>query len=150
MKQRGRPANDSPRRRNRELTGDRYKLNTWHPSFKGFVTRWVEDADGGVRLGQFEQMGYAFVTKKEIASSSGEVPVGDPTTTPEVQPGDKVSRQTSVVNGKPVYSYLMKIRKDWYDQDQADKQAEVDAIDAQLKAGHDYVENKHRVEVNIR
>ncbi len=38
-------------------------------------------------------------------------------------------------NGQPMYAYLMKIRQEWYDEDQAELQAQNDKVDEAIRKG---------------
>ena len=78
-----------------------------------FVYRIVND--DGDRVAQFEERGYEVVTDKSIK-------VGDRRIANPTQEGTPV--QVSVGGG--VKGVVMRIRKDWYDEDQSAKQATVD------------------------
>ena len=70
--------------------------------------------DDGDRVAQFEEQGYEVVTDKSIK-------VGDRRIANPTQEGTPV--QVSVGGG--IKGVVMRIRKDWYDEDQATKQAQV-------------------------
>lgn len=85
-----------------------------------FVYRIVnDDAD---RIAQLQERGYEVVTQN--------TPIGDKRVATPTQEGSPV--QINVGQGKK--AYLMRIKKEFYDEDQAAKQAEVDAIE-QAAAG---------------
>lgn len=46
-------------------------------------------------------------------------------------------------SGKPRMQYLMRIRREWYEEDQKSKQAELDKVDAAILHGVSPVENPH-------
>ena len=88
-----------------------------------YVYRWVNDISG--RLERFKAAGYEPVTA-----------------TPEV--GDKVvdrnSKLGSVITrsvGGTITAVLMRIPREWYDEDQAAKQAQIDESDKMLRAEQD-------------
>ena len=94
---------------------------------KGFVTRWVNDVGG--RLNQAQAGGWAFVDPEE-ATSLGASAVHDPNTSLGKQVRQVVSK------GKdPIFAYLMKIRKEFYDEDQKAKMDEIDEMEQGLIQG---------------
>ena len=84
----------------------------------GFVRRWVNDIDDRVQM--FMDAGY------EVVKDSSEV--GDP------RAGD--AKQVGKTKRKPVgggtYAVLMQIPKEYYDEDQAEKQQRVDKTEEAL------------------
>lgn len=87
----------------------------------GFEYRIVND--DGDRVSQFEEMGY------EVVKDSG-IKVGDRRIANPTKEGSPV--QVSVGGGQK--AYLMRIRKDWYDEAQADKAKHVDEIEKGMLA----------------
>lgn len=99
------------------LSAMKMKLDA--PAREGFVRRWVNDDAG--RIQDFERAGYACVEDQEI-HTDGE--------------GSRVARRVGVQdNGDPLYAFLMEQKQDWYNEDQATKQAELDKVDAAIKRG---------------
>jgi len=93
-----------------------------------FQGRWAVDRPG--RLQAAQDGGYNFVQ--------------DPTMTVEVGEGtdgrDKMSTAVCRVvgthpDGTPMKAYLMKIRREWYEKDQREKQAEIDKTDESIQKG---------------
>lgn len=84
-----------------------------------YVYRWVLDTPG--RLEAFKEGGYEVVTK--------DMEVGDSTVDKSSQLGSAVT----MVRGVSTL-VLMRIPKEWYDEDQAAKQADIDALEATMKA----------------
>ncbi len=82
----------------------------------GFEYRVVND--DGDRISQFEEMGYEVVKDQNIK-------VGDRRIASPTKEGSPV--QVSVGNG--MKAYVMRIPKDWYDEDQAAKAKHVDDIE---------------------
>lgn len=106
------------------MGGARTKLDT--DQRDGYVRRWINDT--GSRLADAERAGYAYVTEVDR--------VGDPDVTNRLQPGSKVAKQVGRDKmGQAITAYLMEIRKDWYEEDQAAKQARIDEIDDQIRSG---------------
>lgn len=92
-----------------------------------FVQRWVNDDPG--RIQQALAGGYQFVVNPN-ASKSGEY-YQDANGTSDI--GASMSRIVgSSVEGGGKRAYLMEIPKEFYDEDQASKQASIDVIDAQI------------------
>ena len=93
-----------------------------------FVGRWVVDRPG--RLQAAQDGGYKFVE--------------DPTMQVEVGEGQNGRDRMSTAicrtvgtheDGSPMKAFLMKIRKDWYEKDQREKQKEVDKVDEAISRG---------------
>jgi len=82
----------------------------------GFEYRVVND--DGDRISQFEEMGYEIVKDQNIK-------VGDRRIASPTKEGSPV--QVSVGNG--MKAFVMRIPKDWYDEDQAAKAKHVDDIE---------------------
>ena len=74
--------------------------------------------DDGDRISQFEEMGYEIVKDKNIT-------VGDRRIANPTKEGSPV--QVSVGGGTK--AYVMRIKKEWYDEDQAAKAKHVDDIE---------------------
>lgn len=96
------------------LSGPR-DLLTIEGAEAGFVYRWINDLDN--RIGRALQAGYEFV---EDVTKVGEKTV-------DFDPRQNNETCTSKGVGKGVTAYLMRIPKEWYDQDQAEKQAAINA-----------------------
>ena len=94
---------------------------------EGYVPRWIND-DGG-RIQHAMKGGYEPIYQDHIKVGDGE----DLNT-------DMGSWVSQIVgkkeNGEPLRAYAMKIRKEWYDEDQKAKQAPIDAIDEAIKGGN--------------
>jgi len=95
---------------------------------EGYILRWVNDKDN--RINFAEQGGYDFVTYDEL----GDRTIGQHNTTSDSsEEGEKVSKVVGTTqNGAPLSSFLMKIRKEWYDEDQAKKAGYVDSTEQSL------------------
>lgn len=104
----------------------------------GYVTRWFNDQDGRVERAQ--SGGYEFV-KPEEALSLGQGAIHQDNS----DLGNRVSKVVS--RGDPIIrSYLMKIKKEWYTEDQESKEEinrRVDETIAAGEAGGVEVENKY-------
>ena len=105
---------------------------------RGYTTRWVNDRDG--RVERALAGGYEFVLPDE-AKSVGSHEIGQGNS----DLGSKVSKIVS--RGEPVIrAYLMKIKKKYYDEDQAAKEelnARVDEALLRGEAGGANVENAY-------
>ena len=115
----GRTAADRPQRKSRKPFGvPRSKLGV---SFliEGYHLHWVNDTPG--RIHEATSGDYEFVSPKEVGVEEKD---------------DRVKRLVGTnEDGSAMYAYLMKIRKDWYDEDQAQVQSVQDAIDNQIRNG---------------
>ena len=107
---------------------------------KAFVHRWLNDQDG--RVQRAEEAGYQFVSRDEIAH------VGDPDVHQDNSDlNSKVSKVVGRTEGnQPIRAFLMKIPKEFYDEDQAAKEERNAMVDKAIragKAGGTDVENKY-------
>ncbi len=117
-KQEGKPRRRKGRSERVPLSAMRQRLLA--PERKGFVRRWIND-DGG-RTGDFERAGYAYVEDTDI-HTDGE--------------GSRVSRRVGVhPNGQPMYAFLMEQKQEYYSDDQATKNAELDKVDEAIRRGN--------------
>jgi hypothetical protein len=93
----------------------------------GYITRWVNDQDG--RVERAVAGGYEFVEPSEATSvGNSEITQGN------TDLGDRVSKVVS--RGAPVIrAYLMKIKKEYYDEDQATKEKVNARVDEALAGG---------------
>jgi hypothetical protein len=86
--------------------------------------------DTGGRIQQAMDSGYEFVTPDEVGGVSENVVSRN---------GDLGERIRYLVNpraeGTEQYGYLMKIRQEWYEEDQAELQAKNNLIDAAVRKG---------------
>lgn len=107
---------------------------------KGFVYRWFNDQDD--RISRAVAAGYEFAKPEEIGG------VGDK----EVHGGnsDLNSKVSKVVGrtgeNKPIRAFLMKLRDEWYAQDQSKKEETNRLVDQAVranKAGGASVENQY-------
>lgn len=86
--------------------------------------------DVGARIQQAMDSGYEFVRPEEVGGVSENVVSRN---------GDLGERIRFLVNpraeGSEQYGYLMKIRQEWYEEDQAELQAKNNLIDAAIRKG---------------
>ncbi|MCI0559224.1 MAG: hypothetical protein MN733_12075 [Nitrososphaera sp.] len=99
------------------------------PDLPGYMGRVVNDTPG--RIAMALEGGYEFVNKAEAPNW------GDSEVTPgNSDLGTRVSRVVGThPDGTAMRGYLMRIRKEWYDEDQAAKMQKVDEIDSAIKHG---------------
>lgn len=124
------PAKDGATRRKRGVfngTQAKLKIDGTIPGYHLHIMN-----DDRNRLAEAQDNGYEFVSPKEIEGVSENV------TSRNGDIGD--SRVRFLVGtqetGQPLYGYLMKIRQEWFDEDQADLQRRNDQIDASIRAGN--------------
>lgn len=106
------------RRRRKPLGTPRQRLSATVP--KGMVARWFNDWPG--RISDALEAGYRFI--------------GEDGKEAENRKGAKKDRVGVNEDGSPLMSYLMAIPQEWYDEDQAAKQAEVDKHEHTIKRGN--------------
>jgi hypothetical protein len=85
-----------------------------------YVYRIVNDEEG--RIARFQEGGYELLEDEAVK-------VGDKRANQTSSEGSV--KQLSVGGGKK--AYVMRIRRDWYEEDQKAKQAQVDALEATTK-----------------
>ena len=94
---------------------------------RGMVPRWINDQDG--RLAQAQGGGYQYV-KSEHAGSLGQGALHGGNTSQDSRISIVVSR------GEPIIrAYLMEIKKEYYDEDQALKESQNAKVDEALRGG---------------
>jgi hypothetical protein len=114
------PIAKSPRgRTNRTRIGQRNIL-TVEGKDPAFEYRIVNDE--GDRIAQFEDAGYELV-------EAADVRVGDKRVSKATSEGSKA--QVAVGGGRK--AYVMRIRREWYQEDQAAKQAKLDSVEQTMK-----------------
>jgi hypothetical protein len=92
---------------------------------KGKVPRWINDT--GNRLMEAQESGYEFVENREKAIVTG---------TEEEEHDKRIRYQVGKdSNGLPTFAYLMAIKKQFYDEDQAEKERINAMVDQSIKAG---------------
>lgn len=111
------------------------------PNTRPYEPRWFNDDPG--RLARAEAAGYEFVHPDEI-DGVGEKEVHGGNT----DLGSKVSRVTGKTEEKQaIRSYLMKIKREYYDEDQRAKEIQNRMVDDALRSGNNpdgrVVENKY-------
>lgn len=90
-----------------------------------YVYRFVNDI--GDRVTMFQEAGYELVTKDAHKIGDNRVDIASP---------DGTNAMVSVgvkPNGDAQRAYLMRIKREWFEEDQAEKQVEVRKVQEQLK-----------------
>lgn len=119
---------DKERRERVPFSTNRKRLSL-NKELDGFITRWFNDQDD--RLQRAEDGGYQYVHRKEIGQV-GDKDISNGNTDVNSRVSRVVGRQPT---GQPIRAYLMKIRKDWYDADQAKKEEVNARVDEAIRAG---------------
>lgn len=119
---------DKERRERVPFSTNRRRL-ALHKELDGFITRWFNDLDD--RLQRAEDAGYQYVHRKEIGQV-GDKDISNGNTDVNSRVSRVVGRQPT---GQPIRAYLMKIRKDWYETDQAKKEEVNARVDEAIRAG---------------
>ena len=125
------------KRRRVPFGGNRQKLQV--EPIKGYVLRWFNDVDG--RVERALDAGYEFATKEEAEGvGNGELHQEN------TDLGSRVSKVVSRGTDKVVRAVLMKIKQEWYDEDQQLKENRNRMVDDALRAGQpggNVVENQY-------
>ncbi len=87
----------------------------------GFEYRWVNDIES--RIDDFREAGWEVVADKNIK-------VGDKRVNNPTSEGTPVTKSV----GGGITAFLMRIKSEWFKEDQDQKQIEIDKIEASLKA----------------
>lgn len=129
-KQEGRGRGTADTRRERIPFGVPQSRLTVANTDPSFVYRWVND-DGKGRIDRAVAGGYEFV------QSEADQKVGSGSADGNSDVGSKVSRIVGTSeSGGGMRAYLMRIKKEWYDEDQRRKQKEgPDMIEAAIRRG---------------
>lgn len=99
------------------------------PKLPGYQLRWINDRGNRIHLAK--NAGWDFTTPEEVG------PVGDAPESNNSDVGSRISWPVGTKDdGSPMRAYLMKIKEEFYREDQAAKQKEVDKIDAAMKGGN--------------
>jgi len=103
------------------------------PEIAGHHCHWINDYAG--RILQAQQGGYEFVNESEAMINSFSLG-----TASDLSGNTDMGSRVSIVVGKnedgtALRAYLMKIRNEWFVEDQAVAQERVDAVDQQIKRG---------------
>lgn len=107
-----------PRRERRAFGVPQLKLSVSR-EIPGHHIHWVNDEPG--RIHSAEESGYQFVTPDEVGMEQGET---------------RIKRLVGKNDdGTALYAYLMKIKQEWYDEDQRELQSNVDRIDSAIRRG---------------
>lgn len=87
----------------------------------GYEYRWVNDKDS--RIDEFRENGWDVVTDSKIK-------VGDKRVANPTSEGTPVTKAV----GGGTTAYLMRIKSEWFKEDQAQKQIAIDELEASIKA----------------
>jgi hypothetical protein len=107
------------RTRRTPINGTRSRLSV-RGKEPGYVYRIVNDTDD--RVQSLQEMGYEIVTDTKV--SVGDKRIANPT-----QEGSPIK----VSVGQGVNAYVMRQKQEWFDEDQAAKNAKNDELEAQMK-----------------
>jgi hypothetical protein len=108
----------------RQPVGQRNRLDVKGKD-ENYVYRFVNDV--GDRIGQFQEAGYEMVDKKSHK-------VGDNRVDVHSAEGSQAFVTVGVKpNGEPQKGYLMRIKREWYDEDQAAKMDKVRELETSIK-----------------
>ena len=108
------------------FNGTRGKLQVGN-TIPGYHLYIFNDTPG--RITAASENGYEFVAPNEVGGLTANV------VSRNTDLGDKVRFLVGSNDGEPTYAYLMKIKQDWWDEDQKDLQKKNDQTDAAIRAG---------------
>jgi hypothetical protein len=108
---------------------------------RGYHPYWRNDMDG--RVQEALANGYEFVSPDEVDELHLRITASEPSS-------DKVSRIVGYTDrGDPIKAFLMKIRKEWHDENMAFYQKRNDAIDKKIRSGASEVESAYQPKEGI-
>lgn len=116
------------RKNNRTPLGKVRRKLSYDNQDPDYVYRWVNDND--MRIRDAIEGGYEFVEKEKKGDHAGDEDVANT----EAGVGSGISK---VVNKNGTRAFLMRIKKEWYEEDQAEKQKIPDAIEEQIRQRND-------------
>jgi len=108
------------------FNGTRGKLQVGN-SIPGYHLYIFNDTPGRITAAQ--DNGYEFVTPDEVGGTTANV------VSRNTDLGDKVRFLVGSNDGEPTYAYLMKIKQEWWEEDQKDLQKKNEQTDAAIRAG---------------
>lgn len=115
------------RTRRSAFNGTRGKLQVGH-QIEGYHLHIFNDTPG--RINQAQESGYEFVSPTEVGGVTTNV------TSRNTDIGDKVRFLVGTgETGEPLYAYLMKIKQEWYEEDQAELLKRNERTDAAIRGG---------------
>ena len=116
-----------PERRRNVFNGTQGKLQVGH-QIPGYHLHIFNDSPG--RIQQAQDAGYEFVSPEEVGGVTTNV------VSRNTDIGDKVRFLVGTgESGEPLYAYVMKIRQEWYEEDQAEFQKRNERTDAAIRGG---------------
>jgi hypothetical protein len=122
-----RSTSDRPSRKNREnFGGTTMKLGVRH-QIEGYHLHIFNDEPG--RIDWALANDYEFVTPEEVGGTSSTV------VSRNTDVGDKVRFLVGTSGSEPQYGYLMKVKQEWFDEDQEAIQDRVDRTDQAIRRG---------------
>lgn len=139
----GRPSNASRDAAAQKATGSTRKRRPLSvpmrkmelPEIPGFHVHWINDYPG--RVEQAQDGGYEFVAREEVRLNER-----GPTPT-DTDLGSRVSMVVgSNGDGTPLRAYAMKIKNEWYEEDQKVLQNRNNQIDESIRRGKQQVEGE--------
>ena len=109
------------------VNGYRGRLNIRGTLDPAFEYRIVNDIDDGSRIGWFQENDWEIVSKNDLQVGDKRVDKTSPEGTP-----------VKISVGLGTKAYLMRKPKEWFDEDQADKQAKIDAQEGRMRPDDTY------------
>jgi hypothetical protein len=119
----------------------------------GYVIRWFNDMPG--RADRAQTGGWEFVTAGEVAQSDSNKVVER-----NSDVGNKVRAIVGTTEqNEPLYAYLMKIKKEWFEEDQMDGKTKIMASEAEMvrngglntdRIGEKYLPDQRRQALSVR
>ena len=124
------PVAQATRRRSSVFNGTASKLQVQGEKLvaQGYHLHILNDTAGRIQAAL--DNGYEFVLSHEVDG------IGSNVTSRNTDTGDKIRFLVGTLeNGGPMYAYLMKIKQEWYDEDQRELQSKNDMIDNSIRGG---------------
>jgi hypothetical protein len=116
------------RRKRGVLNGTESKMKI-NKLIEGFHLHWMNDERN--RIDDALEAGYEFVKPEEVGGMSN----NNVTSRNQELSKDKVRLLVGSTQEGPLFAYLMKIRQDWYDEDQGSLHEKNDTVDAAIRGG---------------
>ena len=117
--------------RKMRVPGEIIRRKLSYPEEEGYVMRWANDKNS--RISDLLEKGWDHVTKEEGSAAPGDADVAN-------EVGQDLGTVVSKVvgaedDGRPIKAYLMKVKKEWYEEDRRLKHEYLDSLEKQIRDG---------------
>lgn len=119
---------EKQQRRRRKTGGDGFNLKLSVDEGEkdpNFVYRWINDNVGGRMMEMTVHDDWDQVTKEQMSADPDK----------DSKEGTPIKRIVGEKNGQPLHAYLCRKPREYFEEDERDKQAEIDAVEQDMRRG---------------